>query len=561
MGELKAACSVLALAACLSIGGAQAADQGARHHAKGEYDTVTAIYEVVEGDDLIVIGERFEVPLDTLKAENNLTSDLIAPGQKLTIKKGAPAMSAQETKLEASPEQAKAIADWTYTLAVQAATYGAPLVAMYNLRSTVAVGPNPKAPPNSIWRMEDISTPELAAESGYVSPNLDVIYGFGFADLGAEPIILTAPDSDGRYYMIEIVDMWTNAFAYPVGGASGYKGGKFALVGPDWKGELPADVQRIDAPTRWIELQPRVNVKGKADLPAARKVLQGITLQTLSQYKGGAAPKPVAYDYQVPKMKPGVATSHMEFDDPLQLWSIFSAAMNENPPPASQIEAVLPSFKYLGIELGKQWKPEDVDPLILAQMKKAAEQIGPLALGNMPLAGTLKSGWVIPPANTGFAGEDYLSRLAVAVFGLTANTTTQAIYYSGVLDGNNQVMTGAKKYTLTLTPPMDYAKPVPPGFWSVTMYDKVTNYTAPNPINRYHLASYDELTKNADGSITIYMQTTSPGADKESNWLPTPEGPFYLIFRNYAPEASVSEGLKDRATFQGPPGVMPVAEK
>jgi hypothetical protein len=432
---------------------------------------------------------------------------------------------------------------------------------MYNLRSTVAVGPKPKALPNTIWRMEDISTPKLAAESGYVSPNLDVIYGFGFADLGAEPVILTAPDSEGRYYMIQIVDMYSNAFAYPAGGASGYKGGKFALVGPGWKGELPADVKRIDSPTRWIELQPRVILKGAADLAAAKKVMKGVTLQTLSQYKGGAAPKPVAYNYEVPKMTPGVATSHMQFDDPLQFWSIFSAAMNENPPTAAQIEAVLPSFKYLGIELGKQWKPSDVNPLILAQMKKASQQIGQMALDTMPLAGTLKDGWVIPPANTGLGGSDYLSRLDVAVFGLTANTTTQAIYYSGVLDGNNQPMTGAKNYTLTLKPPMAYAKPVLPGFWSVTMYDKLTSYTAANPINRYLLGDYDNLTKNADGSITIYIQTTSPGKDKESNWLPSPKGPFYLIFRNYAPDASVSEGLKDRATFQGPPGVMQVSGK
>ena len=191
-------------------------------------------------------------------------------------------VAAHEKMLSASPEQVEAIKTWSHALAVQAATFAAPLVAMYNLRSTVAVGPDPKAVPNTIWRMEDISTPKLAAESGYVSPNLNVIYGFGFADLGAEPVILTAPDSDGRYYMIEIVDMYTNAFAYPAGGPSGYKGGKFALVGPGWKGELPADVQRIDAPTRWIELQPRVNVKGEADLPAAKKVMQGIVLQTLS---------------------------------------------------------------------------------------------------------------------------------------------------------------------------------------------------------------------------------------------------------------------------------------
>jgi len=222
------------------------------------------------------------------------------------------------------------------------------------------------------------------------------------------------------------------------------------VVGPGWKGELPAGVKRIDSPTRWIELQPRVNVKGEADLAGAKQVMQGITLQPLSQYLGGAAPKPLAYTYEIPRMKPSVDTSHMQFDDPLQFWSIFSAAMNENAPPASQIEAVLPSFKYLGIELGKQWKSENVNPLILAQLKKAEQQIGPIALGTMPLAGTLKNGWVIPPAKTGFAGADYLSRLDVAVFGLTANTTTQAIYYSGVLDGNNQPLTGGKKYTLIL---------------------------------------------------------------------------------------------------------------
>ena len=142
----------------------------------------------------------------------------------LALVPGISTVSAQEQPQKASPEQVQAIETWSYTLAVQAATFAAPLVAMYNLRSTVAVGPNPKAPPNSIWRMEDISTPTLAAELGYVSPNLDVIYGFGFADLGTEPVILTAPDSGDRYYMIEIVDMYTNAFAYPAGGPSGYNG-------------------------------------------------------------------------------------------------------------------------------------------------------------------------------------------------------------------------------------------------------------------------------------------------------------------------------------------------
>ena len=469
-----------------------------------------------------------------------------------------PAKSAAPAQPKASPEQVKAIETWTYTLAVQGATYCAPLVAMYNLRSTVAFGPKPKAKPNEIWRLEDISTPKLSAESGYVSPNVNVIYGFGFADLGAEPVILSAPDSGGRYYMIEIVDMWTNAFAYPAGGPSGYKGGKFALVGPGWKGTLPADVKRIDAPTRWVELQPRVYVKDEADLAAARKVLDAITLQGLSKYTGGVAPAPAAYNYELPKMNPKVATSHMQFNDPLQFWSICSAAMNENPPPESEVKAVLPQFKYLGLQLGTQWKPDTVNPLILAQMKKASQQIGGLALGTMPLAGKLANGWVIPPANTGFGGTDYLSRLDVAVFGLTANTVEQAIYYSGVLDGNNLPMTGAKRYTMTLKEPMLYAKPVPPGFWSVTMYDKVTNYSVPNAINRYDLGSQSNLKKNADGTITLYLQHDNPGKDKESNWLPAPKGPFYLILRNYAPVPELGVALKNPATFEGPPPVLPV---
>ena len=133
-----------------------------------------------------------------------------------------------------------------------------------------------------------------------MTPNVDVIYGFGFFDLGQEPVIVTAPDSDGRYYMIEIVDMWDNAFAYAAGKVVGYKGGKYAVVGPGWKGELPADVKRIDSPTRWVEMQPRVRVKDQADLPGAIKVMQAITVQGLSQYLGKPAPATPTYNYEQP---------------------------------------------------------------------------------------------------------------------------------------------------------------------------------------------------------------------------------------------------------------------
>jgi len=514
-------------------------------------DIVTKDAEIVEG-----IGRRGLIGggavLLATAAGVATTGIRSAAAQQTPADAGAPPAETAAAKALTS------MAAWGGSLAIQAATYAAPLVAMYNLRSTVCFGPKAKAAPGTIWKFEDIATPKLAAESGYVSPNVNVIYGFAFADLGQEPTILTAPDSGGRYYMIEVCDMWTHAFAYPAGGPSGYKGGKFAFVGPGWKGELPAGVSRIDCPTRWIELQPRVYVKNEADLPGAVAVLRGIKLQGLAELSGAPALKAPAYDYETPKMNPKVASSMMQFDDPMQFWSIFAAAMNESPPPQNEIDTILPQFKYLGIELGKPFDPKGVKPAYLGVMKKVAQEIGATVIQSMPFIGKLKDGWTIPPANMGDAGADYMSRCLVAIFGLTANTPIQAIYYPATMDGKHQPLTGARKYTMTFSGPMQFAQPVPPGFWSVTMYDGVTRYTAPNPINRYTLGGDNDLKKNADGSFTLYLQHASPGPDKEANWLPAPAGPFYLILRNYAPVPAVAEGLKDLETFKGPPPVMAV---
>src|SRR5262245_21681726 len=185
------------------------------------------------------------------------------------------------------------------------------------------------------------------------------------------------------------------------------QGGTYVLVGPGWKGDVPKDMKRIDAPTRWVEIQPRVHVKNEADLPGALKVLKAIKVQGLAQHYGKPAPQPMKYSYEVPKLAPKVASSLMKFEDPLQFWSIFSAAMNENPPPESQIKAVLPQFKYLGIELGKQWKREDVNPLILEEMKLAAAEIGGMMSMTAPIVTTASNGWFMTPVTLGAPGAGY----------------------------------------------------------------------------------------------------------------------------------------------------------
>ncbi len=460
---------------------------------------------------------------------------------------------AQAPKRNLPPEQAALIQTWARSTAVYGATYCSAIVGMYNLRDTVAVRPGAKAPPGSMWKFDQIATPAIAAETGYVTPNVDVIYGFGFYDLGKEPVIITAPDSGGRYYMIEIVDMWDNAFAYAAGKEVGYKGGKYAVVGPDWKGELPAGVKRIDSATRWVEMQPRVRVKDQADLPGAIKVMDAIKVQGLSEYQGKPAPATPVYNYEAPRLVPNVASSQLQFVDPMQFWSICAAAINENPPPASQIKAVLPMFKYLGFELGKPWNIDAVKPEVLPEMKIAAQQVGAMMNGLGPIAGNATNGWDAPPVDFGATHADYATRGINSVLGLTANTTTEAIYTLGALGADGAPLDGTKAYTINFKANNPYIQVVPPGFWSVTMYDGKTKFTVPNALNRYFLGSANDMKKNADGSVTMYLQQTSPGKDKEANWLPSPDGPFYLLLRNYAPQTSAVEVLKDTAANPMPP--------
>ncbi len=447
-----------------------------------------------------------------------------------------------EEKITSS--QVRSWKEWTYSLALQAATWGAPIVTMYALRNNDAVGPNPKASPNTIWRMENISTPALSKKAGYVTPNVNVVYGFGFMDLRQEPIVLEVPDSNNRYYMVEIVDMWTNAFAYVGGKTTGYKGGTYALVGPDWSGELPAHFERIDCPTPWVLLQPRVHIyeNGKIDLAGARKILQEIKTRGYAEYTGRPKLPPQQYDYPVPvPVDPNLPVSVVQYKDPLQFWELLMVAMNENPPSDDQVNALLPMFKPLGIELGKLWDRTKLAPEILEVMSEAANKIGGI-LSSLPF-GTIHRGAFIPPPTIGDPGTDYQTRAVVARVGLTANTPYESVYWMYTLDSEGNPLSGSKKYTMTFKEGIPFYKP---GFWSLTMYDSDNNYTVPNPINRYMLGSdTSEMKKNEDGSFTIYIQKDSPGKERESNWLPAPSGSFYLIPRAYAPKPETIRILTD----------------
>jgi DNA sulfur modification protein DndE len=379
-------------------------------------------------------------------------------------------------------------------------------------------------------------------------PNLSVIYGFGFLDLRQEPVILTLPDSNGLYYMVETLDMWTNAFAYPAGAEAGYKGGKFAYVGPGWNGQLPPDVKRIDCPTPWILIQPRIHLPNQSGLAAAQAVLREITTQPLSQYLGKTASSIPKYDYLAPDLiNPKLPVSVLDLKDPLQFWDILSDVMNENPPTKEEIKGLLPLFEPLGIQIGKKWDRTKIDPITLNSMTRAAQEI-PNILAQLPV-GRLTNMWYIPPPTIGDYGTDYVVRSFVARNGLTANTPKEAIYFLGRLDNQAQPITGAKNYTMTFKQMPPFHEP---SFWALRMFDATNYYPVPNPINRYVLGSDYDMKKNADGTVTIYLQNTSPGKDKESNWLPSPKGPFLLIIGTYAPGEALIESLSNPTAWEPP---------
>ena len=447
--------------------------------------------------------------------------------------------------------------DWSYTLAIQAATWGSPLVTMYALRENDALGDHPKAKPNTIWKMDDISTPKLSKKAGYVTPNVNTIYGFGFMDLSSEPIILQVPDSNNRYYMVEIVDMWTNAFAYIGGKTTGYKGGLFALVGPGWHGKLPKGIKRIHCPTSWVLLQPRVHVyaNGKIDLDGAKKILNEITPIGLAAFTGKTPSPQKSYNYPVPlPTNPNLPASELSYKDPLQFWELLMVAMNENPPPQKQIDALLPMFQPLGLELGKPWNRTQLRPEIVEAMKQAALDIGPM-LATLPSGKTFQ-GATFPAPTIGNPGTDYKTRAIIARVGLTANTPFEAIYWMYLRDSENNPLQGSKKYTMTFKEGIPFYEP---GFWSITMYDTKNNYTIPNSINRYMLGSdTPDMKKNGDGSFTIYIQNKSPGKDKESNWLPCPTGSFYLVPRSNAPKPEAIKILTDPTSWPVP-AIVPIS--
>ncbi|HEY4143076.1 MAG TPA: DUF1254 domain-containing protein [Pseudolabrys sp.] len=378
-----------------------------------------------------------------------------------------------------------------------------------------------------------------ASDRDVVRYNFDTLYSPAWLDLAREPIVLSVPDTGGRYYLLPMLDMWTDVFSVVGSRTTGTKAGNFALVAPGWNGTLPTGMTKIVAPTPTIWILGRTQTNGPADYDNVHKVQDGYRLTPLSQWgRSAARPASVQTDPAIDtKTPPLVQVNKM---DGVAVLSRFASLMTKYPPHTNDYP-ILFQMRQIGLEPGKPFDVSTLDPALVKTINAGAkdaladlEQSGKSGAG----IGTHANGWFYQTNTVGTYGTAYKLRGVATLIGLGVNLPEDAVYPAGFVDGEGKPYSGLNRYVLHF----DKGKFPPAGaFWSVTLYDK-DGFQAPNALNRFALGDRDKMTFNADGSLDLYIQNGSPGPDHESNWLPAPVGEFNLAMRIYSPQREVLEG-------------------
>jgi len=444
--------------------------------------------------------------------------------------------------------KAKAITEEeAHAIGVDAYLYFYPLVSMdiTRLQSTNVVSPKGlSSPPNSFANAPAYPP---ADEKIVVRPNFDTLYSVAFLDLTKEPMVVSVPDTGGRYYLLPMLDMWTDVFASPGWRTTGTEAGNFLVTPPGWSSTVPADFTQIKAPTPSVLVIGRTKTDGPADYDAVHKIQAGFKITPLSQW--GKAPEPV-----VGKVDPSIdmkTPPKIQVDTmPADKFFAYAAELLKVQPPHITDEPIIARLKRIGFEAGKSFDLDKADPAIKTALEAAPEDAQKLMQWKIPTLARVANYWLMNTDTMGVYGNYYLKRAIIAQQGLGANVPGDAIYPLNLGDETGKRLDGANAYTIHF----DKAE-IPPvqAFWSITLYDS-EGYQVANPLNRFAVSSWMPFKYNSDGSLDLYFQNESPGADKEANWLPAPKGPFNLTMRLYAPKSEALTGKWN------PPPIVKVQE-
>jgi len=415
-------------------------------------------------------------------------------------------------------------------LAHDAVVYAYPLYEMSRVRAATSprvchAGPasdDPASPLrwcNVLVHARHLLTP---GRSRVVTPNNDTLHTNAWLDLGDEPLVIDVPDTAGRYYVLGLLDFFTNPFASLGQRTTGTAARSFLLTGPDWHGTVPAKFavpgDHVPCPTPWVWLIGRLLVDGSADLPAVHALQDAIRLRTLSAWLAGSgeAVAPKRFDAQCDPKAPLEATRFAH---------VVKSALQENRPPAGEPD------------LFGRWAERKESPAVL---QAALDAIEPW-LRSQDVGDSSASGWqTMPLLGTSF-GTDYRLRACVAMKYIGALESREATYPMAHVDSEGRRLSGQRAYVLRFVP--GTAPPVD-AFWSLTMYGSHDFMLVDNPIARYAIGDRTPaLQLDADGGLTLCIQHAAPDdARSLANWLPAPEGDFYLCLRAYVPRAEMFDG-------------------
>src|SRR6201994_3203496 len=437
---------------------------------------------------------------------------------------------------EAAEAQSSVSEGEAFAIGVDAYLYFYPLVTMdvtrkqsTNIESGKELG---KGPMNTF-----VNIPEYppATMRIVVRPNFDTLYSSGWLDLTKEPVIVSAPDTGGRYYLLPVLDMWTDVFASPGWRTTGTQAGNFLVTPPGWSGAVPGGFSRINAPTPYVWIIGRTKTDGPADYDAVHRIQAGYKVTPLSRW--GKAPEPVTVtiDPSVDmKTPPKIQVDTM----PAAKYFAYAAELLKLHPPHITDQPIIAQMKLIGIEPGKSLDFDKLDPAVKKALESAPAAAQQLMQWKIPTLARVVNGWSMNTDTMGVYGNYYLKRAIVTQVGLGANLPEDAIYPLNLGDETGKPLDGANKYTITFD---KGAAPPVNAFWSITLYDP-EGFQVGNVLNRFAVSSWMPFKYNDDGSLDLYFQNQSPGKDREANWLPAPKGGFNLTMRLYSPKSEALTG-------------------
>lgn len=438
--------------------------------------------------------------------------------------------AASAVQASVTPAEARVIAKEAYI-------YGFPMVDSYRVMYAYFVArdnPEYKGPFNQIRSFARLMTP---ADKAVQTPNSDTAYSFLGLDLRAEPVVITVPQiENNRYFVLQFVDTYTHNFAYVGSTTTGNEGGSFLIAGPGWKGEIPEGIKQVIHSETALGLVPfRTQVFGPEDLENVKAVQAGYKAQTLSAFLGQAAPKGAPEIDFVEPLTPDAQKTSLEF------FNILNFVLQFGPTHPSEQE-LMARFARIGVGAGKTFDPTKLSPEVKSAIERGIADAWQALAGveREMEAGRVTSGDLFGTRD--HLQGNHLNRMLGAVWGIYGNSREEAIYPTYTVDADGRKLdAAASRYTVRFAPGQ-----LPPvkAFWSLTLYEMPASYLYPNPINRYLLNSpmLPQFERDADGGLTFYVQSESPGADKEANWLPAPKGPFKIVMRLYGPKPEAVNG-------------------